>query len=89
MTLETSSTDHASQRRMILAIVAFAALAPAGLMAASAIAGQLIEAQGDYTAMLMAAALITLFSLALIIIAGGASSASRANRPIQSQGATP
>ena len=47
MTLETSSTEHASQRRMILAIVAFAALAPAGLMAASAIAGQLIEAQGD------------------------------------------
>ncbi|WP_010626066.1 MFS transporter [Halomonas sp. KM-1] len=43
MTLETSTTEGASSRRMIVAIVAFAALAPAALMVAPAIAGQLVS----------------------------------------------
>ncbi|CAM0555337.1 hypothetical protein EHLJMEHL_04926 [Vreelandella titanicae] len=43
MTLDTSATEGASSRRMTVAIVAFAALAPAALMVAPAITGQLIS----------------------------------------------
>lgn len=60
-----------------------------GLALGPLLAGRLIEARGDHTAMLLAAALITLLSLVLILIVGRASASSRATRPTQSQGATP
>lgn len=83
MTLETSATEGASSRWMIVALVA---LAPAALMVAPAIAGQLIETQGHYTGMLLITALFGLLSLILILISSGTSTTVRGARTAPSQG---
>lgn len=86
MTLDTSATEGASSRGMIVAIVA---LAPVALMVAPAIAGQLIEAQGHYTGMLLITALFGLLSLILILISSAISTTLRGARTAPSQGVNP
>ncbi|OWV30390.1 hypothetical protein [Halomonas campaniensis] len=80
MTLKTSATEDTSSRRMVVA------LAPAALMVAPFIAGQLIEAQSHYTGRLLITALFGLLSLILILISSGTSTMLRGARTAPSQG---